>query len=83
MDCSIRHEKTDLPFQTPFHFKRVVVHFGNGADEELEFRDRINAGGSTRPLDLRGTDRIIKSVEFWYEKARWGERRPTVELYGR
>ena len=67
----------------PVVFQRVVVHFGNGADEELEFRDRINAGGSTRALDLRGTDRIIKSVEFWYEKAKWGERRPTVELYGR
>src|ERR1043166_2120188 len=67
----------------PVVFQRVVVHFGNGADEELQFRDRINAGGSTRPLDLRGTNRIIKSVEFWYEKARWGERRPTVELYGR
>ena len=67
----------------PVIFQRVVVHFGNGADEELEFRDRINAGGQTRPLDLRGSDRVIKSVEFWYEKARWGERRPTVELYGR
>ena len=67
----------------PVIFKRVVVHFGNGAHEELQFAERINAGGSTRPLDLRGTDRIIKSVEFWYEKARWGERRPTVELYGR
>ncbi len=67
----------------PVVFQRVVVHFGNGADEELQFRDRIRAGGSTAPLDLRGTDRVIKSVEFWYEKARWGERRPTVELYGR
>ena len=67
----------------PVIFQRVVVHFGNGADEELEFRERINAGGETRPLDLRGTDRIIKSVEFWYEKARWRERTPTVELYGR
>ena len=67
----------------PVIFQRVVVHFGNGADEELQFRDRINAGGSTKPLDLRGTDRIIKSVEFWYEKARYGERRPTVELWGR
>jgi hypothetical protein len=67
----------------PVVFQRVVVHFGNGADEELQFRDRINAGGSTRALDLRGTDRVIKSVEFWYEKAHWGERRPTVELYGR
>ena|SRR5436190_2241728 len=67
----------------PVIFKEVVVHFGNGADEELQFAERINAGGSTRPLDLRGTDRVIKSVEFWYEKARWGEQRPTVELYGR
>jgi hypothetical protein len=67
----------------PVVFQRVVVHFGNGADEELQFRDRINAGGSTRALDLRGTDRVIKSVEFWYEKSHWGERRPTVELYGR
>ena len=64
-------------------FQRVVVHFGNGADEELQFRERINAGGQTRPMDLRGNDRVIKSVEFWYEKAHWGERRPTVELYGR
>ena len=60
-------------------FQRVVVHFGNGADEELQFRERINAGGSTRALDLRGTDRVIKSVEFWYEKASWGKK-PEVRL---
>lgn len=64
-------------------FQRVVVHFGNGEDEELRFREVIRAGGQTQPLDLRGYDRVIKSVEFWYEKAHWGERRPTVELYGR
>ena len=63
-------------------FQRVVVHYGNGEDEELQFRERINAGGSTRPLDLHGS-RFIKSVEFWYEKANWGSRRPTVSLYGR
>ena len=67
----------------PVYFQRVVVHFHNGADEELEFRERINAGGETRPLDLRGTDREIKSVEFWYERARWGRREPEVELWGR
>ena len=67
----------------PVIFKRVVVHFGNGADEELQFAEEIKAGRQTRPLDLRGYDRVIKSVEFWYEKAHWGERRPTVELYGR
>ena len=67
----------------PVDFQRVTVHFGNGADEELQFREHINAGGQTRPMDLRGYDRIIKSVEFWYEKANLGSTRPTVRLYGR
>jgi hypothetical protein len=64
-------------------FKRVVVHFGNGTEEELQFREIINAGGSTRAIDLRGRRRVIKSVEFWYAKANWGSHRPTVRLYGR
>jgi hypothetical protein len=67
----------------PVNFQRVVVHFGNGADEELQFRERINPGDATRSMDLRGRSRIIKSVEFWYEKANWGSNRPTVSLYGR
>jgi hypothetical protein len=67
----------------PVSFNRVVVHFGNGTDEELAFREVINPGGSTRAMDLRGRRRMIKSVEFWYEKADWGSKRPTVSLYGR
>ena len=67
----------------PVSFKRVVVHFGNGTDEELQFRQVIIAGGSTRAMDLRGGRRIIKSVEFWYEKLNGDSNRPTVRLYGR
>jgi len=67
----------------PVRFKRVVVHFGNGTDEELEFRELIEPGSATRAMDLRGRRRIIKSVEFWYEKASEGSTRPTVRLYGR
>ena len=67
----------------PVSFKRVVVHFGNGTDEELQFRQIIEAGGSTRAMDLRGRRRIIKSVEFWYEKVSGSTKRPTVRLYGR
>jgi len=67
----------------PVSFKRVVVHFGNGTDEELQFREVINPGESTRAMDLRGRRRIIKSVEFWYEKVSESSKRPTVRLYGR
>jgi hypothetical protein len=63
-------------------FRHVVVHYGNGGSDELQVRERIPAGGQTRPIDLRGDRRDIRSVELWYGKGRWRQR-PTVELYGR
>ena len=64
-------------------FRHVVVHYANGTSEEVQIRQRIRAGGSTRDIDLRGGDRAIESVEFWYERANYGSRRPRVRLYGR
>jgi hypothetical protein len=64
-------------------FQRVVVHFENGADSEVEIRDRIPAGGQTRAIDLSGDNRRIDSVEVWYGNGNWGRRRPNLRLYGR
>lgn len=63
-------------------FQRVVVHFENGADLEVEIRDRIRAGGQTRAIDLPGDNRRIGKVEVWYGKGNWGRRRPNLRLYG-
>ena len=63
-------------------FQRVVVHFENGADHELEIRERITAGRKTRVIDLPGERRRIRSVEFWYSKENWRER-PHVNLWAR
>jgi hypothetical protein len=63
-------------------FQRVIVHFGNGADSEVEIRDHIRAGGQTRAIDLPGDNRRINSVEVWYGKGNWGRRRPNLKLYG-
>ena len=65
-------------------FQRVVVRFENGANSEVEVRDRIPAGGQTRAIDLPGDNRRIDSVEVWYGQSnRWGRRRPSLTLYGR
>ena len=63
-------------------FERVVVHFENGGQQELEVRDHIRAGGKTRVIDLPGERRRIASVEFWYGKPNWRSR-PRVQLWGR
>lgn len=62
-------------------FQKVIVHFGDGSTQELEFREHIQDGGRTRPMDLTGDRRRIESVELWYSKESW-HRRPKVELYG-
>ena len=62
-------------------FNRVVVHFENGADHDMNIRERIPSGGRTHAIDLPGDRRRIRSVELWYEKANW-KRRPSVKLYG-
>ena len=63
-------------------FDRVVVHFENGADHELQIRSRIADRGKTREIDLPGDRRRIRSVEFWYSKESWRSR-PTVNVWGR
>jgi hypothetical protein len=67
----------------PITFQRVIVHYGNGGDEEIAIRNRIPAGGRTRVIDLKGYERVIESVEFWYAKANYNSRRPKLRLFGR
>jgi hypothetical protein len=68
----------------PVEFHRVVVNYGDGTNEELEVRERIPAGGQTRAIDLRGRERVISSVDFFYGKGTWRPTaRPKVSLYGR
>ena len=63
-------------------FHRVVVHFANGGDQEVEMRATIPAGGETRAIDLRAGDRVIRSVEFWYDARTIRGRRAVVRLFG-
>ncbi len=64
-------------------FHRVVVHFGNGTQQEVQMRNTIPAGGETRAIDLTGPDRVINRVEFWYDANTIRGRRAVVRLFGR
>lgn len=45
----------------------MVVHFGNGDDQKVELRATIPAGGESRVIDVKGRNRVIRSIEFWYD----------------
>lgn len=63
-------------------FHRVLVHFANGRDQEVDLRATIPAGGQSRAVDLRGRERVIRSVEFWYDARTVRGQRAVVLLYG-
>jgi hypothetical protein len=63
-------------------FRRVVVHYGNGGDQSISLKGTIRAGGESRAIDLEGNDRVIRSVEFWYDANSRG-RQGIVRLYGK
>jgi hypothetical protein len=68
--------------RAPIEFDRVVIHYGDGDSEPIQIRSKIPAGGQTRPIDLPGNRRIIRSVEFWYARASRSPRKPKVRLFG-
>ncbi len=64
-------------------FHRVVVVYGNGRRQEIELRNTIPARGATRVIDLIGDERVVKSVEFWYDANTLRGRKAVVRLFGR
>jgi hypothetical protein len=61
-------------------FDRLVIHFDDGASQELIVSDRISPGTRSYVIDLLG-ERSLESVELWYYKEPWGHN-PKVSLYG-
>jgi hypothetical protein len=67
----------------PVRFRRVVITYGNGTTQQVLMRSLIRAGGETRAINLSGNERVIRKVDFWYDRASLGGKRPRVTLYGR
>ena len=63
-------------------FADVHIIYGNGEPDKLEVRQRIPAGGETRAIDLRGGDRVIRKIVFWYKTEGFGRKRATVTAWG-
>lgn len=65
-------------------FHKVVIHFRNGDDQNVELRNSIRAGGESRVIDINGGDRVIRSIDFWYDAKTLGRgQRAAVRVLGR
>ena len=78
---------TAIRFEVAGHavdFHRVVIHFRNGDDQRVELRNTIRAGGQSRVIDIEGKERVIRSIDFWYDAKTLGRGgKATVTVMGR
>lgn len=69
--------------RAPVRFVRIVLTYGNGNTQEISIRSLIRPGGFSRSIDLRGRERVLNKVEFWYQSASLRRQKAVVTLYGR
>ena len=84
--CKGKETFTALQFRVTgpaVHFLRIQVEYGNHETRAYPFQVIVPPNGSSPALDLAGGHRDITKVEFWYEKASFGKKKPEVRLYGR
>lgn len=64
-------------------FHKVIIVYGNGRRQEVELRHTITAGRGSRVIDLTGDERVIRSIEFWYDAKTLRGRKAVVRVFGR
>jgi len=64
-------------------FRDVKVHFGDGSVQDVKVGRSIAAGGKTRVIDLRGDDRHIEKIVFWYRTPRRAHKLGVVTAFAR
>jgi len=62
---------------------KVVVHFENGGQQEIELRQKFNQGSSSRVIDLKGNNRLIEKITFWYDTQNSSHRKAKLTVFGR
>lgn len=62
---------------------KVIVHFENGGTQEIQVKHTFGRGDDSRVIDLKGNNRFIEKVVFWYDTKNFARRKATISLWGR
>ncbi len=66
----------------PLNMHKCVVHFGNGSSQEIELKQNFAQGSDSRVVDLKGNNRIINRISFWYDTKGTYRGKATVTVFG-
>lgn len=77
---------TELKFMVKngtLNMHKCTVHFSDGDTKDIAFSDAVNKTNDGRILDLKGSNRTIEKVTFWYDTKNDSNNKSIVELWGK
>ncbi len=67
----------------PLRMYNMKIHFDNGTVQNVELRNRFNAGSESRVIDMDGGLRHLTRIEFWYETRGFARGKSRIAVWGR
>lgn len=61
---------------------RCMITFETGDKQEIEVKHQFTAGDE-KTIDLKGNNRIIEKVTFWYDTKNKSSQKAVVEVWGK
>jgi hypothetical protein len=62
---------------------KATVHFANGDKQDIDFPEVLTPENDGRVIDLKGNDRVIEKVTFWYDTRQKSDQKATIEVFGK
>jgi len=62
---------------------KVTVHFANGDKQDIDFPEVLTPENDGKVIDLKGNDRVIEKVTFWYDTRANSKDKSTIEVFGK
>jgi len=67
---------------SPVHFRRVVLHFEDGAEQPHRLTELVPDGGQSHSIPLKADERALRRIDFWYDAKSVGLKGAVVQLIG-
>jgi len=62
---------------------KATVHFANGDKQDIDFPEILTPENDGKIIDLKGNDRVIEKITFWYDTRQSAKEKATIEVLGK
>ena len=62
---------------------KVTVHFANGDTQDVDLPAELTKNNDGKLIDLKGNQRVIEKITFWYDTKNADKDKAVVEVWAR